>query len=126
MEDEILNYENLDLNNVYHMINYEVLEELLNKSNYSKSETKFLVSSFRDRFDLCYKRPEKVKLTAPNLKLRIGNERILWNKVMKEVKEGRYVGPFEQIPFEEDYIQSPIGLVPKDGGCKCRLSHIKV
>ena len=47
-------------------------------------------------------------MTAPNLKLTVGNETILWNKVMKEVKAKRYAGP-----FTEDFIQSPIGLVPK-------------
>ena len=39
---------------------------------------------------------------------------------MKEVKEGRYAGPFANVPFD-NYIQSPIGLVPKDGGNKTRL-----
>ena len=39
---------------------------------------------------------------------------------MKEVKENRYAGPFSEIPFK-DYIQSPIGLVPKDNGKKTRL-----
>ena len=39
---------------------------------------------------------------------------------MKEVKEGRYAGPFSKPPFE-NYIQSPIGLVPKDGGKSTRL-----
>ena len=39
---------------------------------------------------------------------------------MKEVREERYAGPFEQIPFDT-YIQSPIGLVPKDGGKDTRL-----
>ena len=39
---------------------------------------------------------------------------------MKEVKENRYAGPFEEIPFDH-YIQSPIGLVPKDGGKDTRL-----
>ena len=39
---------------------------------------------------------------------------------MKEVKEERYAGPFEKIPFEH-YIQSPIGLVPKDWGKDTRL-----
>ena len=50
----------------------------------------------------------------------MGNPTEPWNKVMKEVKEGRYAGPFEEIPFEY-YIQSPIGLVPKDGGKSTRL-----
>ena len=40
---------------------------------------------------------------------------------MKEVKLGRYAGPFPTIPYEEDFIQSPIGLVPKDQGCDTRL-----
>ena len=34
---------------------------------------------------------------------------------MKEVKEGRYAGPFKDNPYKY-YIQSPIGLVPKDNG----------
>ena len=50
----------------------------------------------------------------------IGNRVILWNKVMKEVKAKRYAGPYKQIPFD-NYIQSPIGLVPKDGGKDTRL-----
>ena len=52
--------------------------------------------------------------------MNVGDPIELWNKVMKEVKEKRYAGPFEQIPFE-NYIQSPIGLVPKDNGKKTRL-----
>ena len=39
---------------------------------------------------------------------------------MKEVKEKRYAGPYEEPPFD-NFIQSPIGLVPKDGGKKTRL-----
>ena len=39
---------------------------------------------------------------------------------MKETELGRYAGPFEQVPYQY-YIQSPIGLVPKDGGAKTRL-----
>ena len=39
---------------------------------------------------------------------------------MSEVRLGRYAGPFANIPFKH-YIQSPIGLVPKDKGKKTRL-----
>ena len=39
---------------------------------------------------------------------------------MKEVELGRYAGPFTDIPFD-NYVQSPIGLVPKDNGRKTRL-----
>ena len=76
---------------------------------------------FTDGFSIGYQCTRPVKQLSPNLKLRIGNEIVLWNKVMKEVKLKRYAGPFEKLPFDDDYIQSPIGLVPKDGGKKCHL-----
>ena len=50
--------------------------------------------------------------TSENIPLKIGNSTVLWNKIMKEVKAGRYAGPFQHIPFD-NYMQSPIGLVPK-------------
>ena len=54
------------------------------------------------------------------MKFQVGNPTILWNKVMKEVKLKRYAGPFTAPPFE-NFIQSPIGLVSKDGGRDTRL-----
>ena len=39
---------------------------------------------------------------------------------MVEVKTKRYAGPFEKVPYKY-FIQSPIGLVPKDKGKKTRL-----
>ena len=62
-----------------------------------------------------------MQVKAPNIKLRIGSETELWNKVMKEVKLKHFAGPFKDIPYEEDFIQSPIGLVPKDNGKDTRL-----
>ena len=50
----------------------------------------------------------------------MGNLQILWDKLVKEVRLGRVAGPFDQIPFEH-FIQSPIGLVPKDNGKQTRL-----
>ena len=49
----------------------------------------------------------------------IGNPTVLWNKIMNEVKLGRYAGPFDKIPYQ-NYMQSLIGLVPKSGN-KARL-----
>ena len=40
---------------------------------------------------------------------------------MKEIEAKRFAGPFETIPCECYYIQSPVGLVPKAGG-KMRLT----
>ena len=115
-----MNYHNHDLENIITPVDADKLEQFLKKTNYDKKETEFLVNGFRNGFDLGYRGPEKIKQTSNNLKFTIGDKIELWNKVMKEVKENRYAGPFETIPFEH-YIQSPIGLVPKDGGKKTRL-----
>ena len=119
-EREVLYYENMDLDQIYTPVDAEKLEQLLMQTNYDKKETKFLVEGFKQGFDLGYRGPEIIQQKANNLKFTIGDKFELWNKVMKEVKEKRYAGPFETIPFE-NYIQSPIGLVPKDGGKKTRL-----
>ena len=42
---------------------------------------------------------------------------------MKEVKEERYAGPFEDIPFD-NFVQSPIGLVPKQGNKTRLIFHL--
>ena len=118
---EILYHENFDSDSIVTPVNADILEQLLMELNYNKDETEFLITGFRQGFSLGYQGPQKVKRKAPNLKLPSKEaEIILWNKVMKEVKEGRYAGPFKQIPFEF-FIQSPIGLVPKDRGMDFRL-----
>ena len=97
------------------------LRNLLKDSNYDPTETEFIVKGFRHGFDIGYRGPTTgVCTTAPNLKLNVGNEVELWNKVMKEVKLGRFAGPFTEVPFD-NFIQSPIGLVPKDSGRQTRL-----
>ena len=120
MIEDILDYLNLDLENIKTPVNAKVLHDLLIQTSYNKEETDFLVDGFTNGFDLGYKGPEHIRQKANNLKFIIGDKTELWNKVMKEVKEGRYAGPFSEIPYEY-FIQSPIGLVPKDHGKKTRL-----
>ena len=117
---EILQHRNMDLSNLFSPVNASELEKLLINSNYDTNETKFLVDGFTNDFDLGYRGPSQIKQNLKNLKFFIGDKVELWNKVMKEVKEKRYAGPFKEIPFD-NYIQSPIGLVPKDQGKKTRL-----
>ena len=90
------------------------------ETQYDKDKTEYLVDGFKNGFSIGYQGPEDVQLTSQNLRLTVGDPIDLWNKVMKEVQVGRYAGPFETIPFD-NYIQSPIGLVPKDAGKKTRL-----
>ena len=101
-------------------MNIDNYERLLRQSNYDVTKSKELIDNFRNGFELGYNGPRKIQQNSPNLKLRVGDEVDLWNKVMKEVKLGRYAGPYSQVPFD-NYIQSPIGLVPKDGGNDTRL-----
>ena len=117
---EVLLYENYDLDNVISPVNVERYEQLLIGSKYNKGKTQYLVDGFRNGFSIGYEGETNVKQGAPNLTLHVGSKVELWNKVMKEVKLKRYAGPFHHIPFE-NYIQSTIGLVPKDNGTKTRL-----
>ena len=71
-------------------------------------------------FDICYDGPQDRKSQAENIQITVGNETILWNKLMKEVELQCVAGPFREVPFN-NYIQSPIGLVPKVGGDGTRL-----
>ena len=70
------------------------LKNLLEETSYDREETDFLVDGFTNGFDLCYMGPDQIQQTSNNLKFSIGNKYELWNKVMKEVKEQRYAGPF--------------------------------
>ena len=115
-------FENFDMESVVTPVNADKLQQLLLQSNYNLIETEFVVNGFREGFTLGYHGPTDVKIKAPNLKITpgVGSEVVLWNKVMKAVAKGRYAGPFKDIPFNS-YIQSPIGLVPKDNGKDVRL-----
>ena len=110
--EEILYFENFNLQEIVTPVDTVKLGKLLRSSQYDETKTQFLLDGFTNGFSLGYQGPQNVKLTSPNLKFRVGNRVILWNKVMKEVKLKRFAGPFRRIPFEY-YIQSPIGLVPK-------------
>ena len=99
------------------------LERLLNQTNYCSKETAFLIDGFKNGFTIGYKGPAERTDISRNIPITpgVGSKEEMWEKVMKETEAGRYAGPFSDIPFENSYIQSPIGLVPKDGGTKTRL-----
>ena len=121
---KLLFYTNFDLEHVVTPVRADVLEQLLIETNYDPVERDFIINSFKHGFDLGYQgQTTNIQRKAPNLKLTVGNHTILWNKVMKEVKLGRYAGPFEEPPFM-DFIQSPIGLVPKDGSDTRLIFHL--
>ena len=114
-------FENFDLESIVTPVNTTELRRLLTLTEYDPIKTEKLVKNFEEGFPLGYEGPTDVKLTSKNLKFRgVGDKTVLWKKVMKEVKLKRFAGPFKKIPFK-NFIQSLIGLVPKDGGRDCRL-----
>ena len=116
----VMYYENFDMETIVTPVNIPVYKKLLEQAEYDTKKTEELIEGFTNGFSIGYRGPDKVRKTAPNLKFRIGDEIDLWNKVMKEVKAKRYAGPFADPPFDY-FIQSPIGLVPKDNGNDTRL-----
>ena len=120
-EPEALYFENFDLTNIITPVKLDVLNNQLLEAGYNNEKREFLVNGFTNGFSLGYQNKQKVQINSPNLKLEVGNLTILWNKVMKEVKLKRFAGPFVNLPFKDDYIQSPIGLVPEDDGKDVRL-----
>ena len=116
----MLYYENYDLLTVVTPINVDQFHHLLVESNFDTRKTAKLVAGFTRGFAIGYQGDRNIRLTAPNLKLTVGSPTELWNKVMKEVKLKRFAGPFRSPPFQY-FIQSPIGLVDKDGGSATRL-----
>ena len=113
-------YENFDLQNLVTPVKCDELVRLLKETAYDPQETEFLRLGFIEGFDIGYEGPVQRRSESDNIPLRIGSKEELWNKLMKEVKLRRVAGPFKTVPFD-NYIQSPIGLVPKDGGNQTRL-----
>ena len=106
-------YENYNIDHIVIPVNAERLEQVLKEVGYDKNKTEYVVKGFKTGFNLKYKGYANVRMMAPNLKLRVGSKFDVWSKIMKEVKAGRYAGPYLKIPFD-NFIQSPIGLVPKN------------
>ena len=113
--ETVLWHENYNLSEIVTPVHAETLETLLHHT-----QTKFLIDGFKNGFSIGYEGVENIQLESKNLRLTVGSEVELWNKVMSEVKAGRYAGPYKTIPYA-NFIQSPIGLVPKDQGKKTRL-----
>lgn len=106
--------ENYDFTSLVTPINIDVFESLMHESKYDKAEIEFIVEGFKNGFSIGYQGPQNRRSFSRNHKLKVGTEIDLWNKVINEVKEGRYIGPLteQEIPWNH-LIQSPLSLVKK-------------
>ena len=115
LQEELPDYfVNHNLDNIVTPVNMEILVKLLKEADYAEQEITFLEDGFKNGFDIGYAGPTERHSETNNIPLRVGTKVQLWNKLMKEVKNKRVAGPFKTVPFD-NYIQSPIGLVPKKG-----------
>ena len=95
----------------------------MTEANYHPEKTDKLIKGFKYGFDLGYQGPTKRRDTAANIPITVGSATDMWNKIMKEVKLGRYAGPYTKIPYKY-FVQSPVGLVPKDGNKTRLIFHL--
>ena len=116
-------FQNFNLQDIVTPIDVAKLNQLLIQSGYDRDKTRMLVQGFSSGFDIGYRGLQKRKDQAQNLPFNHGDKLDMWKKIMKEVKLGRYAGPYLTIPFKY-YIQSPIGLVPKAGGRTRLIFHL--
>ena len=114
---------NWDLESIVTPLNIIKYEQLLRESNFDGQETAFLLHGFRCGFNIGYNGPKKRRNLSKNIPFTVGNWEILWGKIMKEVKVGRFAGPFSKPPFEF-VVQSPISLVPKVGNKTRLIFHL--
>ena len=114
---------NYDLHSVVTPVNAYRLRDLLTRAKYDRDEIDYLFNGFKDGFDIGYRGPVNRQHYSRNIPFSVGNKQILWEKIMKEVSAGRYAGPFNKVPFK-NFIQSPIGLVPKAGQQTRLIFHL--
>ena len=99
-------------------IKIKSLQQLL-KSYPNERAARFLESGFTEGFCLNYTGP-RMPVDLPNLKSAENNKDITQEKIRKEIKLGRYIGPFESRPLK-NLRTNPIGLVPKKSPGDYRL-----
>ena len=114
---------NGDWKNINTPVDVRVLHDLLEQTRYSKSEAGFLIDGFTNGFSLGHQSPTDRQDSSSNIPFTVGNKLDMWNKLIKEVNAERVAGPLEFIPFK-NFVQSPIGLVPKAGNQTRLIFHL--
>ena len=122
-EEPVKYFKNYDLDEIVTPVNCDKLQQLLEQCNFDPVEKDYLCDGFRNGFDLGYCGPINRKDSSQNLPFTVGNPMELWNKVMNEVEVGCYAGPFKEISYH-NFVQSPIGLVPKAGNKTRLIFHL--
>ena len=114
---------NLELTDIVTPIQVNKYHRYLREAGFDEGKTEVLVSGFRHGFDIGYRGLWNRRNTSSNIPIRVGSIEDMWSKLMREVEVGHHAGPFTHIPFD-NYVQSPIGLVPKSGNKTRLIFHL--
>ena len=87
-------YFNHDLSSIVTPIKVDIYQELLRRTHYSKSKIDELCAGFREGFDIGYRGPTQRQNQSRNIPFTIGDKFVMWENIMKEVRLGRYAGPY--------------------------------
>lgn len=95
-------------------------ERLLTLANHPKKD--FIMDALHNGVDIGNTRSPTTPRFARNLTSAVGpeNEEKILDEIVKEVRLGRWAGPFTQLPFANLQC-SPIGAVPKKNSTKLRF-----
>jgi hypothetical protein len=121
------NQPEIELSQLHHIINsppvtpvkVSTLSPLLQQ--YDPRLTQFLIDGFSFGFRVGFVGNSRLRL-ASNLRSAKEHPNILAAKLEKELCAGRIVGPFSRPPFD-NFISSPLGVVPKKTPGEFRLIH---
>ena len=61
----------------------------------------------------CFKNQSRLNLSITNLRSAFELPEVIDKKLKKELNLGRIIGPFETIPIDDNFIISPLGVIPK-------------
>ena len=117
----------IELSQLHHIINsppvtpvkVSNLSPLLQQ--YDPRLAQFLIDGFSFGFRIVFVGKSRLRL-ASNLRSAKEHPNILAAKLEKELCAGRIVGPFSRPPFD-NFISSPLGVVPKKTPGEFRLIH---
>ena len=114
---------NYVLDDIVTPIKLQHYSRLLYQSEFPADKAVELIEGFRHGFEIGYRGPEQRTDSSANIPISVGSHEDMWDKITKEVKLGRSAGPFTKPPFS-NFMQSPVGLVPKAGGQTRMIFHL--
>ena len=101
------------------VIDVDRFENLLQHYGYDPERTSYLVDGFRNGFDIGFAKPICGSSASNSAAVKC-RPHILKELIDKELKHGRFLGPFQHPPFDRVHI-NPLNFVPKKAPNQFRL-----